>query len=212
MCILITVTPLASAGELDAGEFEVLMDVMRRKHPTGNQVRDVSLLGTPLGRLSASGLTRNLFESHGTGCAVACVGVWVGGCVHACCYSLCLLLSCRCNKTLQRRLHGICAQSTGALHGKLGNDGWHLSPSPALQYAVREREFARSDYDGSADGKLSPYEFAMYLLSFAPKGSQEEFMSRAKALKISGSSDDVITKEDFFTFAELLLRLDDLQV
>lgn len=82
-----------------------------------------------------------------------------------------------------------------------------------MQLAVREREFARCDYDGS--GVLSAHEFAMYLLSFAPAKSQDEFARRADALKADGGGDksaQVITKEDFYTFCELLQHLDDLQV
>jgi hypothetical protein len=79
------------------------------------------------------------------------------------------------------------------------------------QLAVREREFARCDYDGS--GALSPHEFAMYLLSFAPAEHQKEFSARAEALKSRKvTAAQQISKSDFFTFSELLQHLDDLQV
>ena len=79
-----------------------------------------------------------------------------------------------------------------------------------LQLAVREREFVRCDYDGS--GVLTPHEFAMHLLSFAPAASQAQFTDRAHSLKSVSHISAPITREDFNLFAELLLHLEDLQV
>ena len=75
------------------------------------------------------------------------------------------------------------------------------------QTAVRDREFARCDVDGN--GVLSPYEFGMHLLSYAPKGKTDEFVARAEGLRGAAGG---ITKQDFFGFTQLLLHLPELQV
>lgn len=80
----------------------------------------------------------------------------------------------------------------------------------STQLAVREHEFARCDYDGS--GALSPHEFAMHLLSFAPADRLDAFAVRADNLKDADKRFPPIGKSDFFTFSELLLHLGELQV
>lgn len=76
-----------------------------------------------------------------------------------------------------------------------------------LRHAVREHEFKRWDKDGT--GTLSAYEFAVFLVTYAPSSMLDALMKRADALKgVPGS----VSLEQYEAFHDLLLKLDELEV
>lgn len=76
-----------------------------------------------------------------------------------------------------------------------------------LRHAIMRHDFDVWDSDHS--GALSPFEFGVYLVTFAPSSQLEKYMERAEKLR---TMEGKITFEQYVAFNRLLHRLDELKV